>query len=40
VAMESTGVYWKPVYRAIRTLSPTRTVCRLQVERGMLDYEA
>jgi transposase len=26
VAMESTGVYWKPVYRAIRTLSPTRTV--------------
>ena len=26
VAMESTGVYWKPVYRAIRTLNPTRTV--------------
>jgi transposase len=26
VAMESTGVYWKPVYRAIRTLSATRTV--------------
>ena len=26
VAMESTGVYWKPVYRAIRTLSPARTV--------------
>jgi transposase len=26
VAMESTGVYWKPVYRAIRTLSPTRVV--------------
>jgi transposase len=26
VAMESTGVYWKPVYRALRTLSPTRTV--------------
>jgi transposase len=26
VAMESTGVYWKPVYRALRTLSPQRTV--------------
>jgi len=26
VAMESTGVYWKPVYRAIRTMSETRTV--------------
>ena len=26
VAMESTGVYWKPVYRAIRTLSPQRVV--------------
>jgi hypothetical protein len=26
IAMESTGVYWKPVYRAIRTLSPARTV--------------
>jgi len=26
VAMESTGVYWKPVYRALRTLGPGRTV--------------
>lgn len=26
VAMESTGVYWKPVYRAIRMISPQRVV--------------
>jgi transposase len=26
VAMESTGVYWKPIYRGIRTLSPQRVV--------------
>lgn len=26
VAMESTGVYWKPAYRAVRALSPQRTV--------------
>jgi transposase len=26
VTMESTGVYWKPVYRAIRMLSPRRMV--------------